>query len=638
MSSDLDEQLATLAREQGRLEALLSIDENWRALTQLDAREARGEAFSSIDGTALRARLVDSLKYNRLYQARTKILEAIAILTESAALPSFAIPPSASSEPEPPAPSAPKPEPVVAAVPAAPPPVAEAAEPAPQATATAAALPPEPTLAETHPAAAVEPPQPDPRRAPPRATIHAAPPVALEPQPMPDSIRASDLLKIRGITPALASRLQSLGVEHAGDIAVWATDDVHRVSAALGLGRAISRENWIEQAALIVQRSGQKLPTRQSIAPPPPAPTPPLAPVVAEPATEALVPSAPLAPAIAIPEPAAAEMPAPPKPAPATVATIVAGAARSIAERIERLRQAEDTDPGPPSKPDDRVAKPIVERTRDNAGPAPARHTPTDYRQVLSRAAIGEPEPVDASPPAAEPETETPLAEVAAPVSETWAPLPAAEPPAPIIAPAPLPVEAPARAPGPAAAPAATLPVDIESRLNNLERDVELTATEDYVDAEPAPDPHALNGKAAGHVSSHASSPFPNRTAPIVPDVGVTASDPVPRTPEPTPPPHTGNEAEIEIIRRQAQDHVPGPHADTIPPPSPVWAGNPNLPESFDARDYDAYRGQSEEASVEIVRSDRTSRTRLPGKPRSSEPPPETTASVRRFLNALKGK
>jgi len=63
-----------------------------------------------------------------------------------------------------------------------------------------------------------------------------------------------DLTRIRGIGPALARRLADRGITTFGQIAAWRPDDVHDVAEALGLGRGISRQNWIEQAALLEHR------------------------------------------------------------------------------------------------------------------------------------------------------------------------------------------------------------------------------------------------------------------------------------------------------------------------------------------------------------------------------------------------
>lgn len=72
-----------------------------------------------------------------------------------------------------------------------------------------------------------------------------------------------DLTRIRSITAALAGRLAALGITRYGDIAAWRPHDVRQISEALGLSRVISRQNWIEQAALLHRRMhpGQVEPT-----------------------------------------------------------------------------------------------------------------------------------------------------------------------------------------------------------------------------------------------------------------------------------------------------------------------------------------------------------------------------------------
>ena len=83
LARTLADQLAALRREQDRLEQFLMLDANWRALQQLDEREAAGEPLEAIDGQALRATLVAALSANRIYAARAKIIEAIDLLTGS---------------------------------------------------------------------------------------------------------------------------------------------------------------------------------------------------------------------------------------------------------------------------------------------------------------------------------------------------------------------------------------------------------------------------------------------------------------------------------------------------------------------------------------------------------------------------
>ncbi len=72
--------------------------------------------------------------------------------------------------------------------------------------------------------------------------------------PATDPRPASVLTAIRGIDRDLAGQLSAHGVRSAGDIAAWRAEDVARIARALDLGRRISKENWIEQAALIARR------------------------------------------------------------------------------------------------------------------------------------------------------------------------------------------------------------------------------------------------------------------------------------------------------------------------------------------------------------------------------------------------
>ncbi len=138
------------------------------------------------------------------------------------------------------------------------------------------------------------------------ANIAESAPPHLPPAASPDV--ADDLTLIRGIDGALAARLNAIGVDSFAAVANWRAADVRRITDALTLERRIHRQNWIEQAALIVAR---RRPAATEI-PPPPAP-------------------APVAPAIA-PSIAAARVD--PIPA-AQVADLVAAAVRAILAKVE---------------------------------------------------------------------------------------------------------------------------------------------------------------------------------------------------------------------------------------------------------------------------------------------------------------
>lgn len=77
----------------------------------------------------------------------------------------------------------------------------------------------------------------------------SAPKQDVQPGTAPD-----DLTRIRRIGPALAQRLAERGITSYGQIAAWRSNDVRDVAEALGLGRTISRQNWIEQAAVLELR------------------------------------------------------------------------------------------------------------------------------------------------------------------------------------------------------------------------------------------------------------------------------------------------------------------------------------------------------------------------------------------------
>lgn len=92
----------------------------------------------------------------------------------------------------------------------------------------------------------------------PQVRIHAQPP-AVSPKGS-----AGDLTRIRGIDSALAARLGALGVTCASNMASWTAADVARISTALDVGRRISSENWIEQAAVLAARDAHQHSARKT--------------------------------------------------------------------------------------------------------------------------------------------------------------------------------------------------------------------------------------------------------------------------------------------------------------------------------------------------------------------------------------
>jgi len=116
-----------------------------------------------------------------------------------------------------------------------------------QLASTAAALPPRSPVASTRPA-----PQPAP-------AIPAAAqttPSAIEParpvRPAPAS-GVDNLQRIRGIDAAMAQRLAAAGVSRYAQIATWSAAEVSRFDRDLAADGRIARENWIEQAQILMR-------------------------------------------------------------------------------------------------------------------------------------------------------------------------------------------------------------------------------------------------------------------------------------------------------------------------------------------------------------------------------------------------
>lgn len=81
MAVALSTQLERLHKERDRLDELLMLDANWRALRQLEARIATGEPVEVVDGASLRDGLLKALAGNRIHAARTKLQETIELLS-----------------------------------------------------------------------------------------------------------------------------------------------------------------------------------------------------------------------------------------------------------------------------------------------------------------------------------------------------------------------------------------------------------------------------------------------------------------------------------------------------------------------------------------------------------------------------
>lgn len=72
------------------------------------------------------------------------------------------------------------------------------------------------------------------------------------------------LTRIAGIDEDMAGALARFGVTTFGRIAHWSAGDVALISDELNLGRRISRENWIEQAALLAEGALTQFARRQT--------------------------------------------------------------------------------------------------------------------------------------------------------------------------------------------------------------------------------------------------------------------------------------------------------------------------------------------------------------------------------------
>ncbi len=65
-----------------------------------------------------------------------------------------------------------------------------------------------------------------------------------------------DLTRISGIDADLVEALGRMGVTRFDEIAAWTAADVKRMRRVLGVGRRLSREQWIEQAAILARGGG----------------------------------------------------------------------------------------------------------------------------------------------------------------------------------------------------------------------------------------------------------------------------------------------------------------------------------------------------------------------------------------------
>lgn len=229
--SSVVEQISVLEREQVRLEGLLTDDRNWRALQELRALNGSGPA----DSLETELRLKRLLAGNPYYAARLKIVEAVTILRRLRDV-------AGDGDRGESAPSGGN----------------GATVSAPLATSLGVPLfgeaekPSRPILVYGTDAMEIVP-----------ASSVSGP---LRHSPAADAPSHS-LTAIRNITPEQAAELACLGVTSFAEIANWTAADVKRVSDALGLGRTISKENWIEQAAQLDRRFPSEAPAAKPVVP-----------------------------------------------------------------------------------------------------------------------------------------------------------------------------------------------------------------------------------------------------------------------------------------------------------------------------------------------------------------------------------
>jgi predicted flap endonuclease-1-like 5' DNA nuclease len=101
-------------------------------------------------------------------------------------------------------------------------------------------------------------PGPEPARPAPAGGVAIAPAIEAEPG------SAQDLKRIHLINADLEAGLNKLGVHRYEQIAAWMQPDVRRIGDALGLGRRINQENWIEQAQVLAKGGETYYATRRA--------------------------------------------------------------------------------------------------------------------------------------------------------------------------------------------------------------------------------------------------------------------------------------------------------------------------------------------------------------------------------------
>lgn len=221
-TSTLSPQLDSLRRERDRIEHLLMLDPNWRALKQLEAREATGEPLEAIDGAALKASLLEALATNRLFAARAKLTETIELLAGRGPLAAPAVEaPSLASR-------------IVLLEPPAE--IFRWRVRMKDKAVTDAAAEPSATTALAAPAAVEPPADKVPDNPQPQRVAH----------PVPDALELID-----GFNRAAVEVLRDGGIATFAEIARWTSGDVAAWTSRLdGFARG-APTSWIEQAAVL---------------------------------------------------------------------------------------------------------------------------------------------------------------------------------------------------------------------------------------------------------------------------------------------------------------------------------------------------------------------------------------------------
>jgi len=273
MRTELAEQYAMLERELANLDQLLASVADWKALAVIEAHKkslSPGSDTSKLDmeSRKLRARLAD----NRIFSARERIVEAIALIRQELERDPLGAPVVAKtmedqSKYDEPAPAVKPAQPETTPAPIKE--IAAHSQTAPsQADTISPSSPPcmmsqvasqmaktehlyKPAVRESSSKDEILAPGAARVREQTKVTIHKMPPDSEGVDKNLARGSTDDLSKIRGISSETAQKLNALGVRRYRQIAAWTAKDVASVRVALGVGMRIARENWIDQAAVL---------------------------------------------------------------------------------------------------------------------------------------------------------------------------------------------------------------------------------------------------------------------------------------------------------------------------------------------------------------------------------------------------